>query len=367
MPLNGRALNIENLVIATAHVEFAHAAFTELKRLDGRCTRIEELASGILLCSCNDAHALMERAAHAWLVFTRHLAPAQAIVPLSNQEQDMGTLALALSELPTFRQLEPGVRFAVQTRFVQGKKSQGPRAYSSGQLNQALVQAFAEETGAVEAIKKPQVVISILCTMQQAYIGISSAEENLSSWPGGARHFAHSDEEISRAEFKLLEALEVFEVTLPTQGTALDLGAAPGGWTRLLLAAGMHVVAVDPARLDARLEGRAGLDHYRGYAEHFLDEATRKRRSFDVITNDMRMDAREAARLLAGAARCLQSDGFVLSVFKLPHTTQHIDPLATLREALDILERRYSIVHARQLFHNRQEVTVIAAHPRTSR
>jgi 23S rRNA (cytidine2498-2'-O)-methyltransferase len=77
----------------------------------------------------------------------------------------------------------------------------------------------------------------------------------------------------------------------------------------------------------------------------------------------MRMDAREAARLLARAAPCLRTDGFVLSVFKLPHTTPTINPLATLKTAIDTLHRSYAIVQAQQLFHNRQEVTVVAAQP----
>jgi 23S rRNA (cytidine2498-2'-O)-methyltransferase len=199
--------------------------------------------------------------------------------------------------------------------------------------------------------------------MQKGYLGISTAEENLSSWSGGARHFAHTTEEISRAEFKLLEALEVFGVSLPSQGRALDLGAAPGGWTRLLLDSGVHVVAVDPANLDVRLKKRPRLEHYQGYAENYLEEALKKHYKFDIIVNDMRMDAREAARLLTRAARCLRPDGLIISVLKLPHATHEINPLATLHSALKILSTYYDTVQARQLFHNRQEVTVVLAHP----
>ncbi len=43
-----------------------------------------------------------------------------------------------------------------------------------------------------------------------------------------------------------------------------------------------------------------------------------------MIVNDMRMDARDAARLLARASRCLDTDGIVISVFKLPATTRHV-------------------------------------------
>ena len=125
----------------------------------------------------------------------------------------------------------------------------------------------------------------------------------------------------------------------------------------------MHVVAVDPAKLDSRLSKSPHLEHYRGYAEDYLEEAIKKRRKFDVITNDMRMDAREAARLLIQAGACLRNDGFIISVLKLPHETHAIDPLKNLNEALRVLQRHFALVQARQLFHNRQEVSVLTVRP----
>jgi 23S rRNA (cytidine2498-2'-O)-methyltransferase len=339
-------------------------ALQELRRFDNNLQCETLLAPDIALCTSDDAATLMHRAAEERPIFVRHLAPVQAIIPLRNSEQDVGTLAVAIGELPAFAMLERGQRFAVQTRFVQSS-DQGAaikRAYGSGYLNQQLAAAFAEETGAVESIKKPQIVVSLLCTDLTAYAGISLARDNLSDWPGGMRHYAQLPEQISRAEFKLLEAVETFGVSLPDQGDALDLGAAPGGWTRLLRDAGMRVVAVDPARLDPRLGGR--LEHYRGYAEDYLEEAVARHKKFDVITNDMRMDAREAARLLVQARSCLRPDGFIISTLKLPHAAAGIDPSRNLKEALHLLEKHFAVVQARQLFHNRQEVTVIAAQPR---
>ncbi len=358
---------IENLFIVTAQPEFLQAALSELKYLEKRLTSIEELAPGIQLCGTPDVPALMRQAAQEPPIFVRHLAPVQITIDLQNTEQDVGEIAAALASLPIFTALERGRRFAVQSRLVQTDKSQGERAYSSGQLNRSLAEAFAEETGAVESIKKPQIVVSVLCTMYTAYLGISAVEDNLSSWPGGARHFAQTPEQISRAELKLLEALEVFGITLTEGERVLDLGAAPGGWTRLLLDAHLSVIAVDPANLDPRLSRRAGLEHYRGYAENYLQEALRKRTRFDMIVNDMRMDAHEAARTLDKAAACLRTDGIVISSLKLPHETPEIHPLTTLNEALRILRKRYGLVQVRQLFHNRQEVTVVAAQPLATR
>jgi len=362
-------VNLNNQLIVTAHPEFLEAALHELQRLDKTLKSGALLAPGIALCSTSDVLLLMGLAAEQRPIFARHLAPVQTVVPLSNSEQDIGALAIAIADLPAFAMLEKGQHFAVQTRFAQsddGEAASAPkRAYSTGYLNQQLALALAEETGAVESIKKPQIVISLLCTLEKAYAGISLARENLSDWPGGMRHFAQTPEQISRAEFKLLEALETFGVTLPSQGTALDLGAAPGGWTRLLLQAGMRVVAIDPAKLDLRLQKEARLEHHRIYAEAYLEDALKRHKKFDVITNDMRMDAREAARLLVEAGACLHPAGFMISSLKLPHATLDIDPSRNLKEALQILGRHFATVQAKQLFHNRQEVTVITAQPRS--
>jgi 23S rRNA (cytidine2498-2'-O)-methyltransferase len=368
------SFGVDPVFIVTAHQEFIDVAFDELKRLDKKLLYGELLAPGILLCGFpqatqpHDITALMRLAAEQRPIFVRHLAPVQKVINLSNTENDIGELALTVANLPTFTLLERGQRFAVQTRLLQTdmeavRAGANKHSYGSGHINQLLAEAIAEETGAVESIKKPQVVVSLLCTIEKAYLGISLTNDNLSDWPGGARHFAHTPEQISRAEFKLLEALEVFGLTLPSQGWALDLGAAPGGWTRLLLEAGMKVTAVDPAKLDARLARQPNLEHYRGYAEEYVEEAIKRRRKFNVITNDMRMDARDAARLLVEASVCLLSDGFIISVLKLPHATSEIDPLKNLSEALRLLQRHFGIVQARQLFHNRQEVTVLTARP----
>ncbi len=362
-----RIVSTENSVIVTAHPEFMQAAIAELKQLDTHLKITEELTDSITLCSVTNTHALQQRVAKEHLIFVRHLTPVQKTVYLTNTEQDLVELATEIADLPAFSQLEQGTHFAVQSRFIQTDKSFGERPFSSGHLNQELAAAFAEETGAVEDIKKPLIIVSILCTMYQSYIGISTVEENLSAWPGGARHFAQTPEQISRAEFKLLEALEYFNISLDSGEHVLDLGAAPGGWTRLLLDAGMDVVAVDPANLDPRLSRRKGLEHYRGYAEDYIEEAIRNRETFDVIVNDMRMDAREAARGLAHASRCLKKDGFIISVFKLPHATPTINPLFTLKDALGIMNKAYGVVQAHQLFHNRQEVTVVAAQPLSRR
>src|SRR5579859_6489540 len=153
------------------------AALHELQRFDNDLQCETLLATDIALCASSDMTHLVNRAVEERPIFVRHLAPVQAIIPLRNNEQDVGALAVAIAELPEFAMLERGQRFAVQTRFAQSSDQSASvkRAYGSGYLNQQLASAFAEETGAVESIKKPQVVVSLLCADLQAYAGISLA------------------------------------------------------------------------------------------------------------------------------------------------------------------------------------------------
>jgi 23S rRNA (cytidine2498-2'-O)-methyltransferase len=214
-----------------------------------------------------------------------------------------------------------------------------------------------------ENIKAPEYVVSVVCDEKKAYFGLSRPEQNLSGWAGGMRHYAKRPEQISRAEFKLLEALEVFDLELPKSGTVLDLGAAPGGWSRVLLETGLRVIAVDPAALDPRLYV-PGLEHYRGHAEEFLRKSEREDRRFDLICNDMRMDALVAADLMAAFARLLSPSGIALTSLKLPHETKKLKPHTLVARALTTLGQAYTEVRARQLFHNRKEVMVLLRNPR---
>jgi 23S rRNA (cytidine2498-2'-O)-methyltransferase len=137
---------------------------------------------------------------------------------------------------------------------------------------------------------------------------------------------------------------------IPAGGSALDLGAAPGGFTEVLLNSGLNVTAVDPAELDARVAGREGLTHFRGLAQHFSPSE-----SFDVITNDMRLDITDSVCIMNDMYKYLRSDGFGVVVLKLSdgHWKKKTD------RAVGLLSKAYGYVRAKQLHSNRSEVTVV--------
>lgn len=374
--------------LVTASDEFQGAAWNELRHADPQLRMGDRLAPGLfLITSCLPEAAFTGAVQQQQPIYARHLFPVQATLPLTRSIADLDQLTGAVSDLlvsdlvgsdlvvsdlgasrlPAHTQLHSQTTFSVQARLVARETNPSLQyAYTSFAIKERLAAIVQHITGASENVSNPQVVVSVVCTAEHAYLGISTAQANLSSWAGGMRRLAKRPEQISRAELKLQEAIDVFRLTLPPQGRAIDLGAAPGGWTRLLLAAGLQVTAVDPAALDASLTGALYLTHYRGYAQRFLETALANPTlvgSFDVLVSDLRMDAILAARLLSDYAPLLAEDGFVITTLKLPHASPRLKPDILAKQALHILSKTYAIVWARQLFHNRQEITVLLRQP----
>lgn len=357
--------------IVTADPDFTSAALDELRAFDPSLRREALLAPGIALVAVEQPERALANAVSAEPpIFVRHIMPVHAVVPVANDQADVERLVEAVRAARQLDRLAPEQPFSVQARFVSARGPLPDRPYTPYALKEAIVPVVARLTGAHEDVKAPEMVISLVLDDEHAYLGISSSRQNLSSWAGGMRRFAREAGQISRAEFKLLEALDVFELELPRRGRALDLGAAPGGWTRLLLAAGLEVTAVDPARMDERLGDHPRLRYVPGRAQEFLADLLRKggkgrtaRPVYQVIFSDMRMDVRDAAGLMVGVADLLDPDGFGLVTLKLPYPAPGIAPLDRLDEALNRLAERYTEVQARQLFHNRHEVTALLRNP----
>lgn len=277
-------------------------------------------------------------------VFLRHMCPAETEVQLTGSLSDIDALKTALAQL--LPRLEPNTGFSVQTRVAEGYQP----PYKRFDVNTALAEA-AQAAGAALDVKKPGQVISVMLAEGTGWIGVSNVCDNLSDWAGGARRYKWEETQISRAEFKLLEALEVFGVALPDNGRALDLGAAPGGWTRILRRHGLYVTAVDPAELDPRLSRDKRVTHLRATAQVYF----RNPQPCDVMVNDMKMDTAQSAALMVEGAHCLKQGGVALMTLKLPEKPS--EWLPRVESAATILQSAYRVAGLRQLFHNRSEVT----------
>jgi 23S rRNA C2498 (ribose-2'-O)-methylase RlmM len=208
--------------------------------------------------------------------------------------------------------------------------------------------------------RSPEVVLSMHLHDQggkcRILAGVSSARENLSVWASGQCRIPRDPEAVSRAEAKLLEAWEAFGMGHRAQGgRALDLGAAPGGWSRVLAGKGFRVEAVDPALLDSRVVALPAVTHHAETARSFL---SRDKDDFALLVSDMKMDPSLAGDLLAACApRLLRERGRMLTTLKLG---KGMSALKQARDGLARLAKAYEILEARQLYFNRSEITVLA-------
>jgi len=324
-------------LIASCQAGSEELAAAELRDHGGST---EVLAPGLLLVTTPHPLEVMSELAHRGaLMFIRHLAPVEWTAA-----PDVGRLRGAL---------EPGLdRIAGHSLNLHLRLFETP-------LTRADLFAALEPLLAPRAIvldrQNPEYLCSIVIAGGRAFGGIAPTALCLSSWPGGEIRFRRDDGQISRAEFKLLEAIEAFGLTLRPGLRALDLGAAPGGWSRVLAGQEIEVIAVDPAALDTRCAGVGRITHHRLLAEEFIRTHATER--FDLLLNDMRMDPLPSAEIMAGAAPLLAPSGHGLITLKLGETgvetTRRI--IAAARERL---ARDFTIAGARQLFHNRHEVTL---------
>ncbi len=344
-------------LILTADPGFAHLALEEFRRDSIGARPLAELASGVWLVDCDEGFWGL---AETWIddppIFARHICPVDIANPLIGTPRDLARLSLAaVAEYADL--LDAEVSFSVQSRiFVD-------LPYKPFDINRSVAAALEEAANSPLDVRQPFQVLSVLCAAvdqklatpaknagaPQALLGLSLASHNISDWAGGVRRFRREKDRISRAEFKLLEAIEAFHIEPPSGGVAVDLGAAPGGWTRVLRQKGQYVTAVDPAMLHPLLAADRGVRHKRMSAEAYLREGPD---TYDLLVNDMRMDAVPSARLTNAFADFLYPHAEALLTLKLGQSARQLDP------ACAVLRERFTILHMRQLFHNRNEVTI---------
>lgn len=271
--------------------------------------------------------------------FVRHLMDERASISYPEVCEDPGALADVAVPLVEERGLN---RVAVQ-------------AWGSGvsvrTFRQVVVDAL-EASGTTATRGGEAHVLGLCVTPRAAVVGLTKRNDALCDWPGGRLSLASSAPQISRAEFKLEELLKLFPLPAGHGRRALDLGASPGGWTRVLLKCGFEVWAVDPAPLDRRVMADDRVVFNQTTASRFLQGPVPR---FHLVVNDMRMTPELSCRVMLDAAKQLTPDGYGVVTLKLSPK----EAVRSVRRAAGIFGRAYEIVFLRQLFHNRHEVTLV--------
>jgi len=302
---------------------------------------LEMLAPGVFLASgCTASAKLLNATREKRPVFVRHLFPVYRTIALENSAFDPLAMGEECSSLLSHLSPSP---IAVQCRIVDAAAP-----YRAVDIK-AAVDAVLERLGHLPETKHPLGIISVVIVKSRAYIGVSTPEQNLSRWNGGAAHYGGAQNALSRAEHKIEEAFEVFGVKQSPGGQALDLGAAPGGWTSFLLKQGYFVTAVDPGALDASLTCHPRLS----YLQKNAWQLNVREEFFDLFTCDMGRSALRTVEVLLRLAPSLKEGGQLLMTVKFMGEK----PLPLLSECRRRLEPSFSYISGRHLWHNREEVT----------
>ncbi|QJD28998.1 23S rRNA (cytidine(2498)-2'-O)-methyltransferase RlmM [Methylococcus geothermalis] len=189
-----------------------------------------------------------------------------------------------------------------------------------------------------------------------AYVGYTPPDDS-SPWPCGIPRLKFPRSAPSRSTLKLEEAFLVFvdrpETMLRPGMSAVDLGAAPGGWTWQLVRRHIRTTAVDNGSLDETLMESGLVTHLRADGFRY-----RPSKPVDWLVCDMVEQPSRIARLVADWA----ADGaFRYAVFnlKLPMNKRHEE----VERCRGLIEERlagkggFHRLRFLQLYHDREEVT----------
>ncbi|MDH5246056.1 MAG: 23S rRNA (cytidine(2498)-2'-O)-methyltransferase RlmM [Betaproteobacteria bacterium] len=190
-----------------------------------------------------------------------------------------------------------------------------------------------------------------------AYVG-ASISPWASRWTMGIPRLRMPGGAPSRSTLKLAEAFVTFlgdrEPELLRAGMrAVDLGAAPGGWTWQLARRDLRVIAVDNGPLKGVVATDPLVTHLRADGLSYLPKHPVDWMVCDIVEQPSRIAALVARWLGEGYARhCVFN-------LKLPMKRRHDEVrrcAATIREALAKAGVKHTLA-LRQLYHDREEVT----------
>ncbi|MEO8751873.1 MAG: 23S rRNA (cytidine(2498)-2'-O)-methyltransferase RlmM [Casimicrobiaceae bacterium] len=193
---------------------------------------------------------------------------------------------------------------------------------------------------------------------QNAYVATSAPAWN-SAWPMGIPRLKMPRDVPSRSTLKLAEAFGTFltddeRLRLLRPGLrAVDLGAAPGGWTWQLAHRGLRVTAVDNGPMKGSVADDPLVTHLRE------DGLTwRPKRAVDWLVCDIVL---QPIRIAEMVARWIADGAAQRAIFnlKLPMKRRYDEVQRCAQRMLEITERAgvNADLRIRQLYHDREEVT----------
>ncbi|HXU92127.1 MAG TPA: 23S rRNA (cytidine(2498)-2'-O)-methyltransferase RlmM [Gallionella sp.] len=315
--------------------------------------------SGYVVVALNDQQLSFRE-----LVFARQLIRLQYIIEELPDRDRLTPLVEAIAELPeTFGELwlevpdtNDGKTLSAFTRRFQPLLEDALRA--QGKLPESNPGDASPSTGSGRTAKSTRLHV-FFPDKSTALIG-SSDPYNSAPWHMGILRQHMPSEAPSRSTLKLAEAIEVFmdkseQTRLLRQGmTAVDLGAAPGGWTWQLVKRGIRVTAVDNGPMKGVLANHPLVQHLRQDGFKYAPRKAVDWLVCDMVEKPAKVGALIGNWFVAGYAR------HAIFNLKLPmkQRLSAVDgALNGIRAQLDEEGINYRM-RAKQLYHDREEVTV---------
>ncbi len=288
------------------------------------------------------------------LTFCRQAFPIAALADCGPEEP--AELATTLANAVVAK-LAGAERYALHV-WVPDSTEANPLAAEARDLEGAVEAALSASLPSVtripnRALTSESVPLVQVClwTSRRAAVGVTASTDAPSLAPGGRARSHVGGDRPSRAARKIAEALSWLGMAPEPGEVCVDLGAAPGGWTWFLLERRAKVIAVDPARLRPDLLARRGLTYVSRSAFDFEPEEP-----VDWVFCDMAWRPLEVAEMLGRWAR-RRSATLLVANFKLP-MKQKADMVARVHAVLE--KGGWRAVRSRQLYHDRDEITVTA-------
>ncbi|MCW8923816.1 MAG: 23S rRNA (cytidine(2498)-2'-O)-methyltransferase RlmM [Gammaproteobacteria bacterium] len=191
---------------------------------------------------------------------------------------------------------------------------------------------------------------------QQVFVGVAPIE-NSAQIAMGIPRLRMPSSAPSRSTLKLEEAIHWFidnESRYFKSGmTAVDLGAAPGGWSWQLVQRGLLVTAIDNGPMETKLMQSGMVEHYKTDAFTY-----RPKKTIDWLVCDMAERPSLVSKLIAKWFIREDCRNAIFNL-KLPMKKR----LQEVNECLGLIHRQLdeaNIPHqiqAKQLYHDREEIT----------
>lgn len=253
----------------------------------------------------------------------------------------------------------------------------GDRGYEPGPTE--LVRAIAQELNqrwaarpastpepppAINGRTRPgeRVLDVALVEPHEWWLGYHDAATTAQRWPGGVPPFDLSRDVISRAYWKLEEALLWSGIFVQPDDLCIELGSAPGGSCQRLLEKGARVIAIDPAELDPAIAEHPQLTHFKGRGREIKKARLKGARWLLADMNVAPGYTLDTVQEICTNRHLNTLRGMILTL-KLPDWTL----VSQIPEMMQrVQEMGFGVVKCRQLAFNRQEFCLVAARDRYS-